>query len=97
MSIRARLLVAITAALLLGVGGPLLDVTLKCRRSRERVLAACPVPNAPDQTGCPATSEECVWGRSLLPISIAAGLLLLGLPVGGFVYWRTGPARKPPP
>lgn len=85
---------ALIAALLVGVGFPVLDVIVKCERSRARILAVCPTPDADSLGNCPATSEACVWGKSLLPVSIGGGLLLLGIPAALLIYWWAG--RRPP-
>jgi hypothetical protein len=90
-----RLILAVSTALLIGVGGPVGDVALKCQRSRALIAAACPDPTAEPLEPCPATSEACVWGKALLPVSIGAGLLLLGLPAALLAYWWTG-GRRPP-
>jgi hypothetical protein len=87
-----RILLALGVALLIGIGGPALDVAVKCARSRARVLAVCPTPDAERRGGCPPTSEACVWGKSLLPISIAASLLFLALPAALLAYWWAGRA-----
>jgi hypothetical protein len=87
-----RILYAMIAALVVGVGLPMLDVAVKCERSRARILAVCPTP---DSLGpCPVTSEACVWGKSLLPVSIGASLLLLGIPAALLVYWWAGRRRR---
>jgi len=83
-------MLALTTALLIGVGGPMLDVAVKCERSRVRIAAACPTPDAERLGPCPATSEACVWGKALLPVSLGAALLLLGLPAAFLAYWWTG-------
>ena len=88
-----RLIIAVSTALLIGVGGPVLDLAVKCERSRLRVAAACPTSQAEGLAPCPATSEACVWGKALLPVSVAAALLLLGLPTGVRAYWWTGRNR----
>lgn len=85
-----RLLLALSAALLIGVGGPVVDVTLKCQRSRALIAAACPETASGHSGPCPATTEACVWGKALLPVSIGVGLLLLGLPTALLAYWWTG-------
>jgi hypothetical protein len=87
-----RIMLALSIALLIGVGGPVADVAVKCQRSRARISAACPEAEAEHRGPCPATSEACVWGKSLLPVSIGAGLLLLGLPAALLAYWCTGRA-----
>jgi hypothetical protein len=87
-----RLTLALSTALVLGVGGPAVDVAVKCHRSRALVIAACP-EGAEHLEPCPATTEACVWGKALLPVSIAAGLLLLGLPAALLAYWWTGRSR----
>ena len=87
-----RIAYALIAALLVGVGLPVLDVIVKCERSRARILAVCLTP-ADNPGPCPATSEACVWGKSLLPVSIGAALLLLGIPAALLVYWWAG--RRP--
>ena len=92
-----RLIIALSTAMLIGVGGPMLDVAIKCERSRARIVAACPTPEAERLGPCPATSEACVWGKALLPVSLAAALLLLGLPTALLAYWwmgRSGPTRE---
>jgi hypothetical protein len=89
-----RLMLALSAALLIGVGGPTVDVTIKCRRSAALIAAACPERTADRSGPCPATTEACVWSRALLPVSIGAGLLLLGLPAGLLAYWWTGRSCK---
>jgi hypothetical protein len=89
-----RLMVALGAAVLIGAGGPALDVAVKCQRSRARIAAACPGPEVERLQPCPASTEACVWGRALLPVSIGAGLLLIGLPVAWLVYWWTGRKRS---
>jgi len=90
-----RLILAVSTALLIGVGGPVGDVALKCQRSRALIAAACPDPTAEPLEPCPASSEACVWGKALLPVSIGAGLLLLGLPAALLAYWWTGDRRPP--
>jgi hypothetical protein len=85
-----RLLLALSAALLIGVGGPVVDVTLKCRRSQALIAAACPETAGGPSGPCPATTEACVWGKALLPVSIGVGLLFLGLPTALLAYWWTG-------
>jgi hypothetical protein len=85
-----RLMLAVSTALLLGVGGPAVDVAVKCQRSQARIEAACPETNAEPSGPCPATTEACVWGKALLPVSIGAALLLLGLPAALLAYWWTG-------
>jgi len=83
-------MLALGAALLAGAGIPLADVALKCRASRARIEAACG-SGADARAACPvATSEACVWGKSLLPLSIGGGLLLLGLPAGAVAFWASG-------
>jgi hypothetical protein len=89
-----RIVYAVIAALVVGVGLPVLDVAVKCERSRARILAVCPTPDADSLGTCPATSEACVWGKSLLPVSIGATLLLLGLPAALLVYWWAGRGRR---
>ena len=89
-----RLILALSTALLIGIGGPTLDVAFKCERSRARITAACPTPEAAALGPCPASSEACVWGRALLPVSLGAALLLLGLPAGVLAYWWTGRNRS---
>jgi hypothetical protein len=91
-----RLMLAVSAALLIGVGGPAMDVAVKCQRSQARIAAACPDTNAEHLGPCPATSEACVWGKALLPVSIGAGLLLLGLPAALLAYWWTGRSSTSP-
>jgi hypothetical protein len=93
MNRNRRVLLAVVAALLMGVALPLLDVAVKCQRSRARILALCPTPEADSLGTCPATSEACVWGRSLLPLSIGASLLLLGVPAALLTYWWAGRVR----
>jgi hypothetical protein len=91
------LLAGLATALLIGVGGPVVDVVYKCHQSRARIEAACG-PQA-DAAGrdCPiATSEACVWSKSLLPVSVGASLLFLGLPAGAVAYWLAG-RRTPNP
>jgi hypothetical protein len=90
MPLRRRLILAVSTALLIGVGAPVGDVALKCQRSRALVAAACPEISAEPGGPCPATSEACVWGKALLPVSIGAGLLLFGLPAALLAYWWTG-------
>jgi hypothetical protein len=91
-----RLTLALSTALLIGVGGPVVDVAVKCQRSQAHIAAACPGTN-PEQLGpCPATSEACVWGKALLPVSIGAGPLLLGLPAALLAYWWTGRSSTSP-
>jgi hypothetical protein len=85
-----RLILALSIALLIGVGAPAGDVAVKCQRSRAHIAAACPETSAEPLGPCPATSEACVWGKALLPVSIGAGLLLLGLPAALLAYWWTG-------
>jgi hypothetical protein len=85
-----RLILALGTALLVGVGGPSIDVAAKCHRSQVLIAAACPGTNAEHLEPCPATSEACVWGKALLPVSIGAGLLLLGIPSALLAYWWTG-------
>jgi hypothetical protein len=86
-----KLSAAVATALTIGVGGPVVDVAYKCRESRARIEAACG-PQADGQgRDCPiATSEACVWGKSLLPVSLGASLLFLGLPAGALAYWFVG-------
>ena len=88
-----RLMLALGTGLLIGVGGPAVDVAVKCQRSQARIAAACPGANAERLQPCPASTEACVWGRALLPVSIGAGLFLLGLPAALLVYWWTGRHR----
>jgi hypothetical protein len=88
-----RLMLAVGTALLLGVGGPAVDVAVKCQRSQAQIAAVCPETNAEPVGPCPATTEACVWGKALLPVSIGAGLLLLGLPTALLAYWWTGRSR----
>ena len=88
-----RLMLAVCTALLVGVGGPAVDVAIKCQRSQAQITAACPGTNAEPVGPCPATTEACVWGKALLPVSIGAGLLLLGLPAALLAYWWTGRSR----
>ena len=90
-----RLTLALTTALLIGVGGPVVDVAVKCQRSQARFAAACPGATV-DLEACPATSEACVWGKSLLPVSIGVGLLLFGVPAALLAYWWTGRSRPSP-
>jgi hypothetical protein len=90
-----RLMLALSTAILIGVGGPILDVAVKCQRSQARIAAACPGPEAEHLGPCPATTEACVWGKALLPVSIGAGLLLLGLPAALLAYWWTGLGSRP--
>jgi hypothetical protein len=85
-----RLIPALITALLIGVGAPVGDVALKCQKSQALIAAACPDPTAEPLEPCPATSEACVWGKALLPVSIGAGLLLLGLPAALLAYWWMG-------
>jgi hypothetical protein len=85
-----RLTLALSTALLIGVGGPAVDVAVKCQRSQAHIAAACPGSNGEQLGPCPATSEACVWGKALLPVSIGAALLLLGLPAALLAYWWTG-------
>jgi hypothetical protein len=92
-----RIVYAGIVVLVVGVGLPVLDVAIKCERSRARILAVCPTPEADSLGTCPATSEACVWGKSLLPVSIGASLLLLGLPAALLVYWRAGRGRRAHP
>jgi len=35
-------------------------------------------------------SEPCVWGRAYLPVNVAATLVILGVPIFGFVARMTG-------
>jgi hypothetical protein len=93
MSKSRRLMLAVCTALLIGVGGPAVDVAVKCQRSHAQIAAACPETNAEPVGPCPATTEACVWGKALLPVSIGAGLLLLGLPAALLAYWWTGRSR----
>jgi hypothetical protein len=88
-----RLTLALSTALFIGVGGPAVDVAVKCHRSQALVTAACPGAVAEHLEPCPATTEACVWGKALLPVSIGAGLLLLGLPAALLAYWWTGRNR----
>ena len=90
MSKPRRILAAAIVALVVGIGFPVRDVAVKCERSRARVLAVCPTPAADSLGTCPATSEACVWGKSLLPVSIGASLLILGLPSALLMYWWAG-------
>jgi hypothetical protein len=85
-----RLALALSTALLIGVGGPVADVAVKCQRSQALIAAACPETAAEPPGPCPATTEACVWGKALLPVSIGAALLLLGCPVALLAYWWTG-------
>ena len=85
-----RLMIALSTAFLIGVGAPAAEVTIKCRRSQALIALACPETTAEHSGPCPATTEACVWGRALLPVSIGAGLLLLGLPAALLAYWWTG-------
>src|SRR3954452_12843446 len=87
-----RLTLALSTALLIGVGGPAADVAIKCQRSQARIAAACPGGNV-DLQPCPASSEACVWGKALLPVSMGASLLLLGLPAAVLAYWWAGRNR----
>jgi hypothetical protein len=92
-----RLMLALGTALLIGVGGPALDVAVKCRQSQALIAAACPGDTAEHSGPCPATTEACVWGKALLPVSIGAGLLLFGLPAALLAYWwmgRSSPAAS---
>ena len=88
-----RLMLAVSTALLIGVGGPAVDVAIKCQRSQAQIEAACPGTDAEAVGPCPATTEACVWGKALLPVSVGAGLLLLGLPAAVLAYWWTGRSR----
>jgi hypothetical protein len=88
-----RLMLALSVALLIGVGGPAVDVAIKCQRSQELIAAACPETDAAQSAPCPASTEACVWGKALLPVSIGVGLLVLGLPAALLVYWWTGRSR----
>ena len=54
-----RYLWGLIAAIVIGVGAPLLEIAFACRNP---------------------SSEGCVWGRALLPVNIAATLLILGTP-----------------
>jgi hypothetical protein len=86
-----RLLAGIVTALVIGVGGPIVDMLYKCRASRARIETVCGPAGEAD---CPIpTSEACVWSESLLPVSITAGVLFLGLPAGAVAYWLAG--RQP--
>ena len=85
-----RLVLALSTALLVGIGGPAVDVALKCRRSEAHIAAACPDSSGERLGPCPAASEACVWGKALLPVSIGASLFLLGFPVALLTYWWTG-------
>jgi hypothetical protein len=90
---RTRATLALGAALVAGVGFPLADVALKCRASSAPIEEACPgaASDAAVRAACPVpTSEACVWGKSLLPVSIGAALLLLGLPAGALAFWASG-------
>lgn len=91
------MLLALGVALLVGVGGPVLDVTVKCQRSRARILAICPTPGVQGDIPCPATSEACVWGKSLLPLSIGITLVILGIPAALLTYWWAGRRGTAPP
>lgn len=42
------------------------------------------------------TSEGCVWGRALLPVSLGVGAVL-GLTAGTVVYFVMRFLRRPPP
>ena len=42
------------------------------------------------------TSEGCVWGRALLPVSLGVGAVL-GLVAGTVVYFVLRQLRRPPP
>jgi hypothetical protein len=85
-----RLTLAVSTALIIGVGGPVLDVAVKCHQSQAHIAAACPETNGEQLGPCPATSEACVWGKALLPVSIGAALLVLGFPAALLAYWWTG-------
>jgi hypothetical protein len=85
-----RILSAVVTALVIGIGLPGIDVVVKCERSRARIRAVCLSPAADGPSTCPATSEACVWGKSLLPLSIGAHLFLLGVPAALLVYWWSG-------
>lgn len=85
-----RLTLALSTALLIGVGGPAVDVQVKCQRSRAHIAAVCPKTDGEQPGLCPATSEACVWGKALLPVSIGAALLVLGFPAALLTYWWTG-------
>lgn len=88
-----RLMLAVSTALLIGVGGPAVDVAIKCQRSQAQIEAVCPGTDTEPVGPCPATTEACVWGKALLPVSVGAGLLLLGLPAAVLAYWWTGRGR----
>ena len=89
-STRSALLVGLGTTILIGAGAPLVDVFHKCRQSRARIEAACGPIGSGAPTDCPVpTSEACVWGKSLLPVSIAASVILLGLPAGAAAYGIT--------
>jgi hypothetical protein len=91
---RRRLVLALSTALLVGVGGPVVDVAVKCQRSHARITASCLGTDAEQLRPCPATSEACVWSKALLPVSIGAGLLVLGLPAALLAYWWTGRSSR---
>jgi hypothetical protein len=38
-------------------------------------------------------SEGCVWGHALIGVNTAATLVLIGVPVGAFVFWWLGARR----
>jgi hypothetical protein len=86
-----KLSVAVATALTIGVGGPVVDMAYKCRESRAQIEAACGPETGPQGRDCPIpTSEACVWSKSLLPLSVGASLLFLGLPAGALAYWFVG-------
>jgi len=89
-----RLTLALSTALVIGVGGPAVDVAVKCRRSQAHIAAVCPGTTAEQLGPCPATTEACVWGKALLPVSIGAALLVLGFPAALLAYWWTGRSRS---
>ena len=88
-----RLTLALSTALLIGVGGPAVDVVVKCQRSEAHIAAACPETNGEELGPCPATSEACLWGKALLPVSIGAALLVLGFPAALLAYWWSGRSK----
>ena len=86
-----RVLLGAGATALVGAGLPLADVAIDCERSRARIVAECGAADSAARADCPIpTSEQCVWGKSLLPISIVVSVLFLGLPAGGLAYWFAG-------
>ena len=92
-----RIISAVIVALVVGIGLPGIDVAVKCERSRARIRAVCPTPAAASLGPCPATSEACVWGKALFPLSIGVSLVVLGIPTALLVYWWAGRVQRRSP